>query len=111
MIDSAKAIAGLVTNPGAILDYLEVIGKGQTTVGSGSAMRRHSDHRGNRGGSHTGVYVGAGLAGAPGQSQFAQPISFAPIGDQKCKTDEQFTCFDHGIDRPRCANQADQTSS
>ena len=29
VIDSAKAIAGLVTNPGAILDYLEVIGKGK----------------------------------------------------------------------------------
>src|ERR1700735_1701226 len=29
VIDSAKAIAGLVTNPGAIMDYLEVIGKGK----------------------------------------------------------------------------------
>ena len=29
VIDAAKAIAGLVTNPGPILDYLEVIGKGK----------------------------------------------------------------------------------
>src|SRR6202795_4301297 len=29
VIDSAKAIAGLVTNPGPILDYLEVIGRGK----------------------------------------------------------------------------------
>jgi alcohol dehydrogenase class IV len=55
VIDSAKAIAGLVTNPGAILDYLEVIGKGKqlsvpalpcvaipTTAGTGAEATRNS---------------------------------------------------------------------
>ena len=55
MLDSAKAIAGLVTNPGAILDYLEVIGKGKqlsipalpcvaipTTAGTGAEVTRNS---------------------------------------------------------------------
>jgi len=55
VIDSAKAIAGLVTNPGAILDYLEVIGKGNqlsvpalncvaipTTAGTGAEVTRNS---------------------------------------------------------------------
>lgn len=55
MIDSAKAIAGLVTNPGAILDYLEVIGKGKqlavpalacvaipTTAGTGAEVTRNA---------------------------------------------------------------------
>jgi alcohol dehydrogenase class IV len=55
VIDSAKAIAGLVTNPGAILDYLEVIGKGKqlsvpglpcvaipTTSGTGAEVTRNS---------------------------------------------------------------------
>jgi alcohol dehydrogenase class IV len=55
VIDSAKAIAGLVTNPGAILDYLEVIGKGKqlsvpalpcvaipTTAGTGAEVTRNS---------------------------------------------------------------------
>ena len=35
VIDSAKAIAGLVTNAGDILDYLEVIGKGKPLVAPG----------------------------------------------------------------------------
>jgi alcohol dehydrogenase class IV len=55
VIDSAKALAGLVTNPGAILDYLEVIGKGKqlsvpalpcvaipTTAGTGAEVTRNS---------------------------------------------------------------------
>jgi alcohol dehydrogenase class IV len=55
VIDSAKAIAGLVANPGAILDYLEVIGKGKqlcvpalpcvaipTTAGTGAEVTRNS---------------------------------------------------------------------
>src|ERR1700730_18079448 len=55
VIDSAKAIAGLVTNPGAILDYLEVIGRGKqlsipalpcvaipTTAGTGAEVTRNS---------------------------------------------------------------------
>lgn len=55
VIDSAKAIAGLVTNPGATLDYLEVIGKGKqlsapalpcvaipTTAGTGAEVTRNS---------------------------------------------------------------------
>ena len=53
VIDSAKAIAGLAANPGAILDYLEVIGKGKqlsvpalacvaipTTAGTGAEVTR-----------------------------------------------------------------------
>jgi alcohol dehydrogenase class IV len=55
VIDSAKAIAGLATNSGAILDYLEVIGKGgqlsvpglpcvaiPTTSGTGAEVTRNS---------------------------------------------------------------------
>jgi alcohol dehydrogenase class IV len=55
VLDSAKAIAGLVTNPGAILDYLEVIGRGKqlsvpalpcvaipTTAGTGAEVTRNS---------------------------------------------------------------------
>lgn len=55
VIDSAKAIAGFVTNPGVILDYLEVIGKGRqlsipalacvaipTTAGTGAEVTRNS---------------------------------------------------------------------
>ncbi|MBV9129172.1 MAG: iron-containing alcohol dehydrogenase [Verrucomicrobia bacterium] len=55
IIDSAKAIAALVTNPGAILDYLEIIGKGKqlsvpalpcvaipTTAGTGAEVTRNS---------------------------------------------------------------------
>ena len=55
VIDSAKAIAGLVTNPGEILDYLEIIGKGKqlavpalpciaipTTAGTGAEVTRNS---------------------------------------------------------------------
>jgi alcohol dehydrogenase class IV len=55
VIDSAKAIAGLATNSGDILDYLEVIGKGKqlsvpglpcvaipTTSGTGAEVTRNS---------------------------------------------------------------------
>jgi alcohol dehydrogenase class IV len=55
VIDSAKAISGLVTNPGPVLDYLEVIGKGKqlsapslpcvaipTTAGTGAEVTRNS---------------------------------------------------------------------
>ena len=55
VIDSAKAIAGLVTNAGDILDYLEVIGKGKpliapalpciaipTTAGTGAEVTRNA---------------------------------------------------------------------
>lgn len=55
VLDTAKAIAILVTNPGDIFDYLEVIGKGQplvnaplpyiavpTTAGTGSEVTRNA---------------------------------------------------------------------
>ncbi len=54
-IDSAKAIAAMLKNPGALMDYLEVIGKGQkipnpaapmiavpTTAGTGSEVTRNA---------------------------------------------------------------------
>jgi alcohol dehydrogenase class IV len=55
VIDAGKAIAALLTNPGDILDYLEVIGKGQpltnppipyiaipTTAGTGAEVTRNA---------------------------------------------------------------------
>jgi alcohol dehydrogenase class IV len=55
VIDAGKAIAGLLTNPGEVLDYLEVVGKGQTlqnpaapfiavptTAGTGSEVTRNA---------------------------------------------------------------------
>jgi alcohol dehydrogenase class IV len=55
VIDSAKAIAALATNPGSILEYLEVIGKGKqlalasvpciaipTTAGTGAEVTRNT---------------------------------------------------------------------
>ncbi len=54
-IDAAKATAGLLTNPGSLLDYLEVIGRGQrlehpaapwiavpTTAGTGAEATRNA---------------------------------------------------------------------
>lgn len=55
VIDAGKAIAGLMTNPGEVLDYLEVVGKGQTlqnpaapfiavptTAGTGAEVTRNA---------------------------------------------------------------------
>jgi alcohol dehydrogenase class IV len=55
VLDTGKAIAALVTNPGDVIDYLEVIGKGQplinaplpyialpTTAGTGSEVTRNA---------------------------------------------------------------------
>ena len=55
VIDAGKAIAGLLTNPGEVLDYLEVVGKGQslqnpaapfvavpTTAGTGAEVTRNA---------------------------------------------------------------------
>jgi len=55
VLDTGKAIAALVTNPGEVFDYLEVIGKGQplinapvpylaipTTAGTGSEVTRNA---------------------------------------------------------------------
>ncbi len=55
VLDAAKAVAGLATNPGAILDYLEVVGKGRplanpglpfvavpTTAGTGTEVTRNA---------------------------------------------------------------------
>lgn len=55
VLDTGKAIAALVTNPGDVLDYLEVIGKGQplvnaslpyiavpTTAGTGTEVTRNA---------------------------------------------------------------------
>jgi alcohol dehydrogenase class IV len=54
-LDAAKAISALVTNPGEVLDYLEVVGRGQamtraavpciaipTTAGTGSEVTRNA---------------------------------------------------------------------
>jgi alcohol dehydrogenase class IV len=55
VLDTGKALAALVTNPGDVLDYLEVVGKGQpliraplpyiavpTTAGTGSEVTRNA---------------------------------------------------------------------
>ena len=55
VIDTGKAIAALLTNPGDVLDYLEVIGRGQpltqpplpyiaipTTAGTGAEVTRNA---------------------------------------------------------------------
>ena len=55
VIDGGKAIAGLLTNPGAVMDYLEVVGKGNllhhpavpfiaipTTAGTGAEVTRNA---------------------------------------------------------------------
>ncbi len=55
MIDAGKAIAGLLTNPGDVLDYLEVVGGGKplespavpflaipTTAGTGTEATRNA---------------------------------------------------------------------
>jgi alcohol dehydrogenase class IV len=55
VIDAGKAIAGLLTNPGDVMDYLEVVGKGNplqnpaapfiavpTTAGTGSEVTRNA---------------------------------------------------------------------
>jgi len=55
VIDAGKAVAGLLPNPGEVLDYLEVVGKGQsllnpaapfiavpTTAGTGSEVTRNA---------------------------------------------------------------------
>lgn len=55
VIDTAKAIAALMTNPGSLMDYLEVVGRGQkiqnqplpmaaipTTAGTGSEVTRNA---------------------------------------------------------------------
>ena len=76
VIDAAKAIAGLLTNPGEVLDYLEVVGKGQslqnpaapfiavpTTAGTGAEVTRNAV---------------LGVPSRASESQPAQPVPSAP---------------------------------
>ena len=65
MLDTGKAIAALLTNGGEPLDYLEVIGRGETDQPGCRAVHRHSDYSRHRSGSHP--QRGFGFAGTPGE--------------------------------------------
>jgi hypothetical protein len=77
-IDAGKAIAAMLTNDGELLDYLEIIGAGRVLTRPGAPFHRHSDHR--RHGRGGDAQRRAGVAQAPMQSQFAQPVAPAQGG-------------------------------
>ena len=77
-IDAGKAIAALMTNPGDLLDYLEVIGKGKPHHTAGSALHRHPHDGGHRRRGH--AQRRARLARTSRQSQPAQPADAAARG-------------------------------
>ena len=75
VIDSGKAIAALLSNPGDVYDYLEVVGKGGILSRPIRALHSHSHHRRHRHG-------GDAQRGARGhrtarQGQPAQPVHAA----------------------------------
>ena len=67
VLDAAKAIAALLTNGGHPLDYVEVMGAGQSIPCPGGADDRDSDHRRHRLGSNPKCRIGV-----PGTSREGQ---------------------------------------
>ena len=59
-LDAGKAIAAMLANPGELLDYLEVIGRGQALARPVRSVYRHPDHGRHRLGGH--AQRGIGLA-------------------------------------------------
>ena len=78
-LDAAKAIAAMLTNGGELLDYVEIIGRGQSADQTVRAIHRDSDDGGHRRGSH--AQRGAGVAGTQIESQPAQPVDARKGGD------------------------------
>ena len=79
VIDAGKAIAALITNDGALFDYLEVVGKGKALEKIFRSVHCDSNNRGNGRGGY--AQRGATLSRAPGEGQSTQSFDAASGGD------------------------------
>ena len=70
VLDAAKAIAAMLANGGGLLDYVEIIGRGQGIDEIVRAIHRDSNDGGDRFGSH--AQRRAGVTGTQIESQPAQ---------------------------------------
>ena len=94
VLDAAKAVAALATNPGDPLEHVEVIGRGPSARSGSPPAGGHSHHGRHRVGSH--AQRGAVLTRTPGQSQSSQ----SPMLPRVALVDPELTL---GLPRPTAA--------
>ena len=94
VIDAGKAVAGLLANPGDVLDYLEVVGGGKP-LPARRAVHRRPTTAGT--GTEVDAQRGAGRARAEGEGQPAEPPPAAPRGRRRSRADAVAPARGHGL--------------
>ena len=106
VIDAGKAVAGMLANPGEVLDYLELVGGRQAAARARRAVRRRPHHGGH--GRRGDPQRRARRPRARGEGEPAEPPPAGPPGRRRPRAHPVAPARDHGLHRHGRADAADR---